>query len=529
LSVRDLTIFGVAAIVGAGIFSTIGVAAYHGGAGVTLLFIITGLSCGFAGVAYAEFASYVPVSGSAYSYTYVAFGELPAWIIGWALIMEYSIGNITYAISFSDYFTGFCRQVFHFDVPASLSTNYTTAKSAFQYAQTHGAIPPQLTSLSEGLTAWQTAPRIGSLPLIADLPALGIIVLVVAIAYRGIRESQRASLIMVILKVSVVLLVIAIGAFYVSPERWQPFLPNGFGGMMRGVSAVFFAYIGFDAISTTSEECKNPQSDIPRAIFYSLAICMTLYIGVALVITGMVSYTELNLGDPLAYVFAQYPQMGWLSNIIGASGLIAITSVLLIYLIGQPRIWMMMSRDGLLPPVFSKIHPRFKTPSVSTLVSGSLVGIPALFLDFSFVTDVSSAATLFAFVAVCGGVFFLYDNPDFQKRRFHAPFMDAKWVLLPAFFVALYFYLKYTPSVIAAEQSPMAVFFTTFLTLIYVSFKKRLPLIPALGLLCCLYIMAQLGWNNWIWLGVWLAMGLFFYFIYGYKNSRLNGEKASVE
>ena len=523
LTARDLTVFGVAAIVGGGVFSTIGVAAFHGGAGVTLLFVLTGVACGFAGVAYAEFASFVPASGSAYTYTYVAFGELPAWVIGWALIMEYSIGNITYAISFSDYFSTFLENVAGIKLPTWLTTNFFSAKEAFFLNQSATPTPQYL----EGFSAWTTAPRLFDLPFIIDLPALGIIALVAFIAYRGIQASQRASLLMVVLKVGVVLLVISVGAFYVNPERWQPFLPNGFGGMMRGMSAVFFAYIGFDAISTTSEECLDPQRDIPKAIFNSLLICGALYVAVGLVITGMVSYSELNVGDPLAYVFTKYPSLAWLSNIVAASGLVAITSVLLVYLLGQPRIWLMMSRDGLLPKVFSTIHPRFRTPSVSTLISGALVGVPALFLDFNFVTDVSSAATLFAFVLVCAGVIFLETTNDkaFQQRRFKAFFINAKYVLLPFFLLAFYFFLKTTPSVFSLfsfENAPMLTFFLVFAALTTFSFWKKVSLIPAFGLVSCLYMMAQLGWKSWFWLGSWFVVGLVIYFGFSFKNSRLN-------
>ena len=288
LTVNDLTIFGVAAIVGAGIFSTIGVAAFHGGAGVSLLFVMTGIACAFAGMAYAEFASFVPVSGSAYTYTYVAFGELPAWIIGWALIMEYSIGSITYAISFSDYLTSFLHNVAHIDLPAWTTTNFSIAKEAyFETLKLNLAAPPP--QYLEGFRAYQTAPRLFGLPFIVDIPAIFFVIGIIYIAYRGIKESQIASMIMVGLKIVTLLMVISIGSFYVNSAHWTPFLPNGFGGMLKGVSAVFFAYIGFDAISTTSEECLNPQRDIPRAIINSIFISMVLYIAVALVITGMVS------------------------------------------------------------------------------------------------------------------------------------------------------------------------------------------------------------------------------------------------
>ena len=520
LTVNDLTIFGVAAIVGAGIFSTIGVAAFHGGAGVSLLFVMTGIACAFAGMAYAEFASFVPVSGSAYTYTYVAFGELPAWLIGWALIMEYSIGSITYAISFSDYLTSFLHNVAHIDLPAWTTTNFSVAKEAyFETLKLNLAAPPP--QYLEGFRAYQTAPRLFGLPFIVDIPAIFFVIGIIYIAYRGIKESQIASMIMVGLKIVTLLMVISIGSFYVSSAHWTPFLPNGFGGMLKGVSAVFFAYIGFDAISTTSEECINPQRDIPRAIINSIFISMVLYIAVALVITGMVSHTELNVGDPLALVFTQYPKLAWLAHIVSASGIIAIASTLLIYLIGQPRIWLMMSRDGLLPKTFATIHPRFKTPSVSTICSGFLVGVPALFLDFNFVTDISSAATLVAFIMVCGGVIVLHGNPYFEKRQFKTYFINAKYVLLPTFLIAFYFFIKQTPSVFLLENAPMFTFFALWGAMSVWSFRKKIPLIPTIGLISCLYMLAQLGWKNWLWLGVWFVVGLFIYLGYGVKNSKL--------
>ena len=261
LGVRDLTAFGIAAIIGAGIFGTIGQAAFDGGPAIIFLFIFTGITCGLSAVSYARFAGIAPVSGSAYTYAYLAFGELLAWIIGWDLLLEYAIGNIAVAISWSDYFTGLLSG-FGWHVPDWLSMDFLSAQRAFDTGETGTA----------GYTAWTNAPRIFGLPLIFDLPALGIVVLISWLCYRGIRESRRASNIMVLLKLAVIVMVVLVGAFYVDPGNWSPFAPHGFEGVMKGVASVFFAYIGFDAISTTAEECKDPQRDLPRSMFYALLI-----------------------------------------------------------------------------------------------------------------------------------------------------------------------------------------------------------------------------------------------------------------
>jgi amino acid transporter len=300
LNVVDLTAFGIAAIIGAGIFSTIGAAAFNGGPGVVFLFIFTAVACGFSAYCYAEFASQLPVSGSAYTYAYASLGELLAWIIGWDLLMEYAIGNIAVAISWSDYFTGLLKGYgIHF--PEHFSMDYLTASRNF---------PEVLAS----------APRIFGIPIVADLPALAIVVLVTWVVYIGIQESKRVSNAMVLLKLMVLFLVIVLGAFYIKPENWTPFMPNGASGVLKGVSGVFFAYIGFDAISTTAEECKNPQRDLPRAMIYSLVICTILYILVALVLTGMVPYSKLGVGDPLAFVFGpEGVGVNWISGVIALS------------------------------------------------------------------------------------------------------------------------------------------------------------------------------------------------------------------
>jgi len=432
LGVKDLAAFGIAAIIGAGIFSTIGKASFDGGPAVIFLFIFTAIACGFAAFAYAEFASMVPVSGSAYTYSYVAFGEIIAWIIGWALIMEYAIGNITVAISWSDYFTGLLEHGLHLKVPQWIQMDYFSAYNGYnevlnllESGKTLGQLDA---NLQAAYTAWTTAPTIGSFHLVADLPALMIIILITALVYKGMKESRNASNLMVVVKLAIILLVIAVGVFYVDTENWNPFAPNGISGILKGVSAVFFAYIGFDAISTTAEECKDPQRDLPRGMMWAIIICTILYIIIALVLTGMVHYSELNVGDPLAYVFEKL-DLKWMSGVIAVSAVVAMASVLLVFQMGQPRIWMSMSRDGLLPKRFAKIHPKFKTPSFSTIVVGFVVAVPALFMNLTMVTDLCSIGTLFAFVVVCGGVLILQNKTDIPRGKFKTPYINGKWIM----------------------------------------------------------------------------------------------------
>jgi basic amino acid/polyamine antiporter, APA family len=431
LGVRDLTAFGIAAIIGAGIFSTIGQASSDGGPAVIFLFLFTALACGFAAFAYAEFAAMVPVSGSAYTYSYVAFGEIIAWIIGWALIMEYAIGNITVAISWSDYFTGMLDGL-GLHLPQWIQMDYLSASKGFTEATALMQGGKAFENLSYGLQsavqAWQSAPTLFGFHLIFDLPALFIIVFITWLVYRGMKESKNASNAMVVVKLAIILLVIAVGIFYVDTENWNPFTPNGVGGILKGVSAVFFAYIGFDAISTTAEECKNPQRDLPRAMMWAIIICTVLYVVISLILTGMVDYQLLAVGDPLAFVFREL-DLKWMSGIIAVSAVVAMASVLLVFQMGQPRIWMSMSRDGLLPKKFSKVHAKYKTPSFATIVVGFVVAIPALFMNLTMVTDLCSIGTLFAFVLVCGGVLVLQNKKDIPRGKFKTPYINGKYIM----------------------------------------------------------------------------------------------------
>ena len=521
LGVRDLTFMGIAAVIGAGIFSTIGTAAYHGGPGVIFLFMITAVTCGFTALCYAEFASRVPVSGSAYTYSYVTFGEMIAWIIGWALILEYAIGNVVVAISWSSYFNNILK-AFGINLPDWLTIGHQTAKMAYEAALN--------AKQSVANLVYTNAPEIFGVKFIINLPAFIIVGLITMLAYVGINESRKSANFMVGLKI-VVLIFIAIVGFWIifstgTTANWKPFLPEGMGGVLQSVSAVFFAYIGFDAISTTAEECKNAQKDLPRGMIYSLLICTVIYIVTALVITGLVNYKEFNgVTDPLAYVFDKI-NMHKVGFVISISAVIAATSVLLVFQIGQPRIWMSMSRDGLLPKRFSKLSPRFKTPAFATMMTGFLVGIPVLVVDDKLMTDLTSIGTLFAFVLVCGGVLYL---PKMEKKagKFQIPYINGKFIV--AILVAIFIYLFRSRLSDACtnfksegyQEVLFIVFVIVAVIIALLSFLRNYSLIPVLGVLCCLYLMIEIPAKSWMVFFGWMSFGLLIYFLYGYRKSKL--------
>jgi basic amino acid/polyamine antiporter, APA family len=553
LGVTDLTLLGIAAVVGAGIFSTIGNAAASGGPAVALLFIFTAIACTFAALCYAEFASMIPVAGSAYTYAYASFGELIAWIIGWDLLMEYAIGNIAVAISWSDYFTTLLAG-YGINLPEYLTMDFLTASRGYDKVNAllqAGNTLEQVRAMDgmagavNAYLAWSNAPVIGGWHLVCDLPALLIVFLITALVYIGIRESKTVSNAMVALKIAVILMVIVLGAFYVNPSNWKPFAPNGVSGVLQGVSAVFFAYIGFDAISTTAEECKNPQRDLPRGMIYALVICTILYVLISLVLTGMVNYKDLAVGDPMAYVFGpEGANLNWIRGIIAISAVIAMATVLLVFQLGQPRIWMAMSRDGLLPPIFSAVHKRFKTPWFSTIVTGLVVAIPSLFMNLTEVTDLTSIGTLFAFVLVCGGVLVLDQSNQRIERKFKIPYFNSKYII-PAFFILVLLWFIFfnrealssffslhdptDPSLsgwdVLKDKVPLSVFIIASFLIAILCFRKNLSLIPVLGLLTCGYLMTELGWTNWARFLIWLLVGLLLFFVYGYKHSKLTQEE----
>lgn len=554
LTVKDLTFFGIAAIIGAGSFSSLGTAVFSGGPGVVILFVITGIACAFTALCYSEFASRIPVAGSAYTYAYASFGELFAWIIGWALIMEYSIGNIYVAFSWSDYFTSFMDKLgdalhTNLHIPSYFSNSYAEIKDALH----SGSTDPEI------LYAWKNAPVIAGLRIIVDIPALVINLLITALVFRGIRESRNLSNVMVILKLAVVVLVIIVGGSMIFSQglthNWIPtndegiksFMPNGFSGVMAAVSGVFFAYIGFDAVSVLAEESKNPQRDLPRGMILSLIICTIIYILLALVLSGAVAYQNFSgVGDPLAFIFQkQNLNIGWMQFLVSICAVIAMTSVLLVFQMGQPRIWMSMSRDGLLPKVFERIHPKFKTPSFATIVTGLVVGVPILFTDKTFVLDFTSIATLFAFVLVCGGIL-LIPRKEKVAGRFNMPYINGK-IIFPLIVIAAFILFSTTmknyvadmlsfdfannPDYVAGKISFMdlatpklslIIFWLVCIIISILTIFKNYSLIPLMGLTTCLYLLTGMTKSNWAWFLSWLLIGLLIYFLYGYKKSKLS-------
>ncbi|CUT01096.1 amino acid permease [Candidatus Chrysopegis kryptomonas] len=460
LNALDLTALGIGAIIGAGIFALTGTAsaggAHHIGAGpaIVISFIITAIACGFAALCYAELASMLPISGSAYTYSYAAFGEFIAWIIGWDLILEYAVGNIAVAISWSAYFVELLRG-FGITIPAWLTTDYVRAINTPEILNS----APQI-----------TIPFLNkNIPIFFNLPAFGIVALITIVLVIGIRESSTFNAIMVAIKLVILLFFIIVGAFYVKPENWQPFAPNGWKGIMTGAALVFFAYIGFDAISTAAEETKNPQKNLPVGIIASLVITTILYIAVAIVLTGMIKYTELNVPEPLAKAFSSIG-LNWAAGIVAFGAVVSTTAVLLVFQLGQPRIFFSMARDGLLPQWFAKVHPKFKTPHVTTILTGIFVAIPAAFADIGEAAELTNIGTLFAFVLTSGGVLVLrYTDPN-APRQFKTPLV---------------------------------------------------PIVPILAILTCFYLMLSLPLITWIRFIVWLLIGFVIYFSYGYRHSKL--------
>jgi amino acid transporter len=469
--------------------------------------------------------------------------------------MEYSIGNIYVAFSWSDYFTSFLHKI-NVHIPDYLTCSYHEAKITFLNYSSQTA-SEQLEFLknqanAELLNAWNNSPVVGSLRIILDLPALIINVLITTLVYIGIKESRNFSNAMVILKLVVVALVIVVGAYYIDPANWLPvneagvksFMPNGFSGVMAAVSGVFFAYIGFDAVSVLAEESKNPQRDLPKGMTYSLVICTVVYILLALVLTGVVPYKQFqNVGDPLAKIF-EVKNVGWMQLLVSVCAVIAMTSVLLVFQMGQPRIWMSMSRDGLLPPVFQRIHKKFKTPSFATILTGIVVGLPILFTDKTFVLDFTSIATLFAFVLVCGGVL-LIPRKEKVAGRFNMPFINAQYIFPLLILASLVILMIFVPGYfsdmfnfdfsadsdfaankvsfmdLALPKISLIIFWLSAIVLSIMAFVKKYSLIPLMGVTTCLYLLTGMTKSNWAWFLGWLALGLVIYFLYGYRKSRL--------
>ena len=487
LGALDLTALGIGAIIGTGIFALTGTAAAgqtfssrletpvlnfiqawfsggdvllgRAGAGpaIALSFVVAGIACGFAALCYAELASMIPVSGSAYTYSYATLGELVAWIIGWDLILEYAVGNMAVAVGWSGYFVKLFGSLFGLKFPLWLVSDYRTAND-------------MLVKGDDALSAYSstTLPVIAGHPIAFNLPALLIVAAVTVLLIYGIRESARTNTTIVIIKVAVVVFFISFGAFMVHPTNWHPFVPNGFAGVMSGAAIVFFAFIGFDAVSTTAEETRNPQRDMPIGIIASLIICTLLYVLMSAVLTGIKKYT-VYLGDPAAAATA-FASKPWAQALVSAGALAGITSVLLVFQLGQPRIFMAMARDGLLPEYFARIHQRFRTPYITTIWTGVIVGGVAAVADIGSLADLTNIGTLFAFILVCLGVNVLRRKAPERVRPFRVPLV---------------------------------------------------PFFPILGVIMCVALMLSLPVLTWIRFVVWLAIGLVIYFFYGVRHSKL--------
>ncbi|HMW61251.1 MAG TPA: amino acid permease [Leptospiraceae bacterium] len=480
----NLMLLGIGAVIGAGIFVLTGTAAAHNaGPGIVLSFVIAGTACGLAGLCYAEFASMLPISGSAYTYAYATLGELVAWIIGWDLILEYSFASATVAIGWSGYVVSFLNDL-GIVIPPELTQPpgrmLVLLKGKWvllndDLIRTLLNLPAaQVITASEIQQALSGVQHVHS---IMNLPAMLVIVFATVILVIGIRESARTNAVIVVLKVAVVLIFVCVGAMYVKPGNWSPFIPEntgtwgefGWSGVFRGAAVIFFAYIGFDAVSTAAQESKNPQRDMPIGILGSLAICTILYILVSAVLTGLVSYKQLNVPDPIA-VGIDATGITWLAPLIKIAAIAGLTSVILVLLLGQPRIFYSMSRDGLLPEWFSKVHPKFKTPYITTIATGVLVAVGAGLTPIDVVGHLVSIGTLFAFVIVCGAVLVLRVRHPEIKRTFRVPF---------------------------------------------------LPAVAVGGALFCGYLMASLPWETWERLIIWMVIGFVVYFLYGIRKSKL--------
>jgi basic amino acid/polyamine antiporter, APA family len=454
LSATNLTLLGIGAIIGAGIFVLTGTAAAnYAGPAIVLSFILAGTGCLFAGLCYAEFASMIPIAGSAYTYSYATLGEFFAWIIGWDLVLEYLFGASTVAVGWSGYFVSFMR-----GIGVNLPMEWTQAPFAY--------------SAAEGLS------RTGA---VLNIPAMFLIAVLTILLVVGVKESAGFNNIVVAIKVAIIFLVIGFGFMFVNPDNWSPFIPAntgefgqyGWSGIVRGAGVIFFAYIGFDAVSTAAQEAKNPQRDMPIGILGSLAFCTILYILMSLVMTGLVPYTQLNVPDPVYVALAAAgPGLSWLTKLIAIGAMAGLASVVLVMLMGQPRIFYSMARDGLLPAVFGKVHKRFQTPYVTTIVTGVVAGVVAGLFPIGVLGELVSIGTLLAFVIVCAGIWVLRVRSPELPRPFKTPLV---------------------------------------------------PVVPILGILICGYLMFSLPFDTWLRLLIWMAIGIVIYFSYSIRKSRFAG------
>ncbi len=506
----QLTLFGIGAIIGAGIFATIGTAAagdaFRPGAGPALMlsFVITAIVCGFTALCYAEFASLVPIAGSAYTYSYATLGEMVAWIIGWDLIIEYAVGNIAVAISWANYFKTFLRG-FNIIVPDWLSMDYRTAAKIVD---------------AEGVqTVFRDAPHILGVPIVVNLLAVGIVAFITLILIWGIRESARFNAVMVGIKIVVLTFFIIVGLYWIKPENWTPFAPNGWAGISAGAAIVFFAYIGFDAVSTAAEETRNPKRDLPIGIIASLIICTIFYVVVSAIFTGLISYPDLKAklateqAEPLTMALEHAsPGLGWAVGIVAFGSVIAHTAVLFIFQLGQPRIFFSMSRDGLLPPLFHRVHPRFRTPWIATILTGVFVASFAAFASIDEMVDLTNIGTLFAFMLVSIGIIVLRKREPHRPRPFRVP-GGWKWTI--TLYTLLAVFLYFMP---LSEKSKII----TLVVAAVIFAISHHYIFPVLGVISCLYLIYYLPPTSWLRFASWLNIGFIIYAVYGTLHSRLN-------
>jgi len=513
----QLTLFGIGAIIGAGIFATIGTAAagdaFRPGAGPALMisFIITAVVCGFTALCYAEFASLVPIAGSAYTYSYATLGEIVAWIIGWDLIIEYAVGNIAVAISWANYFKTFLRG-FNILVPDWLSMDYRTAA--------------KIVDANGVQTVFRDAPHLFGVPVIVNLLAVAIVALISVILIWGIRESARFNAVMVGIKIVVLTFFIVIGCYWIKPENWTPFAPNGWAGISAGAAIVFFAYIGFDAVSTAAEETRNPKRDLPIGIIASLLICTVFYVVVSMVFTGLISYPDLRAklateqAEPLTMALEHAsPGLGWAVGIVAFGSVIAHTAVLFIFQLGQPRIFFSMSRDGLLPTIFRKVHPRFRTPWVSTIITGAFVATFAAFASIDEMVDLTNIGTLFAFILVSIGIIVLRKRDPDRPRPFRVP---GGWIWTIGLYILLAVFLYFMPMPARSKIITLIIAAGVFVV-------SRDFIFPVLGVLSCLYLIYYLPPTSWLRFAAWLNIGFVIYTAYGSMKSRLSGDSNTGE
>ncbi len=485
LGALNLTTLGIGAIIGAGIFVLTGTAAaQYAGPAIVYSFILAGLGCLFAGLCYAEFAAMIPIAGSAYTYGYATMGELTAWIIGWDLILEYLFGAATVAVGWSGYFSAFMNEL-GFRIPVQFTGSPMDVEGTHNLVASQICYDPTTNNVIKVASdAVCDTTRYAVTQGILNIPAMILVGLMTVLLVIGIKESARFNNVIVIVKTAIVLLVIGFGFMYVNSDNWHPFIPEntgtygefGWSGIVRGAGVIFFAYIGFDAVSTAAQEAKNPQRDMPIGILGSLAVCTVLYILMSLVMTGLTSYTNLDVPHPVfVAIDAAGPALSWLTPIINIGAIAGLASVVLVMLMAQPRIFYTMSRDGLLPPVFGKIHPKYKTPYITTIATGAVCALIAGLFPIGLLGELVSIGTLLAFVIVSAGIIVLRRvSPDIQR-----PF-----------------------------KTPLV------------------PLVPILAILICGYMMYSLPADTWLRLGIWLAIGLAIYFLYGKSHSRIGGSKA---